>query len=271
MSKKLFKEYLLGKQTLKQLSHKYDRSIPWIKKQLDAFEPEARHINPSAITIVADATFYGKKSDRLGTLVFKDVLNDKIVACKHIESETANDYKQLADELIEQGFIIQGVTIDGKRGVAKAFGNIPVQMCQFHQIAIIKRYLTRRPKLEASIELLKICRRIPTTTQPRFTEALSHWYEKHKDFINQKTLNPTTLKYVSTHAKLVSAYRSLSTNLPYLFTYKSHKSFKIPNTTNALDGGVFSHLKKLIKLHQGLAKKRKVKLVDEFLDQYNKK
>lgn len=43
------------------------------------------------------------------------------------------------------------------------------------------------------------------------------------------------------------------------------------NTTNSLDGGVFSHLKKLIKLHQGLAKKRKVKLIDEFFDQYNKK
>ena len=41
----------------------------------------------------------------------------------------------------------------------------------------------------------------------------------------------------------------------------------MPNTTNALDGGVFLQLKKLIKLHQGLAKK----LVDEFLDQYNKK
>lgn len=38
----------------------------------------------------------------------------------------------------------------------------------------------------------------------------------------------------------------------------------MPNTTNSLDGGVFSHLKKLIKLHQGLAKKRKVKLIDEF-------
>jgi hypothetical protein len=262
---------LLGKQTLRQLSLKYDRSIPWIKKQLDAFEPEARYINPSIITLVADATFHGKKSDRLGTLVFKDILNNKIVACKHIETETANDYKQLVAELIEQGFIIQGVTIDGKRGVAKAFADIPVQMCHFHQIAIIKRYLTSRPKLEASIELLKICRRIPTTTQTRFTDALSQWHDKHKAFLNEKTLNPTTLKYVSTHAKLVAAYRSLTTNLPYLFTYKNLKEFNMPNTTNALDGGVFSQLKKLIKLHQGLAKKRKVKLIDEFLDQYNKK
>jgi len=173
--------------------------------------------------------------------------------------------------LTAQGFVIQGVTIDGKRGVSKSFGAIPVQMCHFHQVAIIKRYLTSRPKLEASIELLKLCRRIPTSTQTRFTDTLSQWHDKHKTFLDEKTLNPTTLKYVSTHAKLVAAYRSLTTNLPYLFTYKNYKEFNMPNTTNALDGGVFSHLKKLIKLHQGLAKKRKVKLIDEFLDQYNKK
>ena len=144
-------------------------------------------------------------------------------------------------------------------------------MCHFHQIAIIKRYLTRKPKLEASIELLKLCRRIPTSTQTRFADALSVWHGKHRTFLEEKTLNPNTLKQVSTHAKLVAAYRSLTTNLPYLFTYKNNKEFKMPNTTNALDGGVFSHLKKLIKLHQGLAKKRKVKLIDEFLDHYNKK
>ncbi len=257
--------------TLRQLALKYDRSIPWIKKQLDAFEPQTRQINPSVITIVADATFYGKKSDRLGTLVFKNVLNDKIVACKHIDTETANDYKHLVEELSHQGFVIQGVTIDGKRGVAKAFGNIHIQMCHFHQIAIIKRYLTNRPKLDASIELLKVCRRISTSTQTRFTDALSQWHDKHKAFLEEKTLNPSTLKYVSTHAKLVAAYRSLTTNLPYLFTYKNLKELKMPNTTNALDGGVFSQLKKLIKLHQGLAKKRKIKLIDEFLNQYNKK
>ncbi|MDP3300485.1 MAG: hypothetical protein Q8S36_00780 [Sulfuricurvum sp.] len=94
---------------------------------------------------------------------------------------------------------------------------------------------------------------------------------EHKTFLEEKTLNPSTLKHVSAHAKFVAAYRSLSTNLPYLFTYKNLKEFNRPNTTNALDGGVFSHLKKLIKLHQGLAKKRKVKLIDGFLNQYNKK
>jgi len=269
--KKLFYEYFQGKQTLKQLSLKYNKSIPWIQKQLDEYQPNVRSVCPNAITIVADATFFGRRSDRLGTLVFKDVLSGKIVANKHIEREHADDYKQLIDELIEKGFRIQGAVVDGKRGVAKAFGDIPVQMCHFHQIAIVRRYLTNKPKLEASIDLLKICRKLTFLTQERFTDALNIWHLKYKSFLDEKTLNVKTNRLTPTHARLVAAYRSLKTNLPYLFTYKNHKEFKIPNTTNHLDGGVFSQLKKLIKLHQGLAKKRKVKLIDEFLSQYNEK
>ena len=221
-------------------------------------------------TKVADATFVGRRSDRLGTLVFKDVLSNKIVANKHIERENADDYKQLMDELLEKGFIIQGAFFDGKRGVAKVFGDIPVQMCHFHQIAIVKRYLTSRPKLKASIDLLKICRKLTFLTQERFSDALNIWQLKYKSFLDEKTLNVKTNRFTPTHARLLAAHRSFKTNLPYLFTYKNYKEFKIPNTTNHLDGGVFSQLKKLIKLHQGLAKKRKVKLIDEFLSSNNK-
>jgi hypothetical protein len=238
---------------------------------LDAYEPDYRFDEPRVVTISADATFFGKRSDRLGTLVFLDVLSGKIIAGKHIDSETSSDYKQLIDRLLEQGFVIQAVVLDGKRGVAKAFGNIPVQMCHFHQFAIVKRYLTKSPKLEASIHLLKICRKLTSTTEARFDEVLTLWYLKYKSFLEEKTANPITGRLTPTHARLVSAYRSLRTNLPYLFTYKKYKQFKIPNTTNHLDGGVFSQLKKLIKLHQGLAKKRKVKFIDEFLSAYNKK
>ena len=141
-----------------------------------------RSVCPNAITIVADATFFGRRSDRLGTLVFKDVISGKIIANKHIERENADDYKQLVDELLEKGFTIQAAVVDGKRGVAKAFGDIPVQMCHFHQIAIVKRYLTNKPKLEASIDLLKICRKLTFLTQERFTDALNIWHLKYKSF-----------------------------------------------------------------------------------------
>ena len=166
-----------------------------------------RTIGSNVVTIVADATFFGKRSDRLGTLVFKDVMSGKIIANKHIERENADDYKQLIDELIDKGFIIQGAVVDRKRGVIRAFGDISVQMCHFHQIAIVKRYLTSRPKLEASIDLLKICRKLTFITQDRFSDDLNIWYLKYKSFLDEKTLNVKTNRLTPTYARLVSAYR----------------------------------------------------------------
>ena len=69
----------------------------------------------------------------------------------------------------------------------------------------------------------------------------------------------------------MAAYKSLRRNLPYLFTYKKHPYLQIPNTTNSLDGGVFTQLKKLIKLHQGMSRSLKVKLIDDYLVNYNVK
>jgi len=37
------------------------------------------------------------------------------------------------------------------------------------------------------------------------------------------------------------------------------------NTTNSLDGGVFSPMKMLIKIHRGLSKSLKLKMVDDYL------
>ena len=55
----------------------------------------------------------------------------------------------------------------------------------------------------------------------------------------QKTTNYETGKEFYTHQKTRSAYRSLVSNLPYLFTYKNHKKLNINNTTNLIEGGVF--------------------------------
>jgi len=45
----------------------------------------------------------------------------------------------------------------------------------------------------------------------------------------------------------------------------------IPNTTNALKDGVFSHMKNMISLHRGLSKSMKLNLVDYYLVNYQKK
>ena len=87
----------------------------------------------------------------------------------------------------------------------------------------------------------------------------------------KKVLIPQQVKNILHYRKLVAAYRSLRRNLPYLFTYKNYPELKMLNTTNSLDGGVFSQLKKLTKIHQGITKSLKSKLIDDYLVSYNKK
>jgi hypothetical protein len=134
----------------------------------------------------------------------------------------------------------------------------------------INRYLTRNPRLEASKDLQKIMYGLTKTTLNKFTEKLDVWYLNHKEFLNEKSISSLTGKEHFTHPRIRSAYKSLLTNLPYLFTYKNQKDIVIHNTTNALDGGVFSPMKKLLKIHNGFTKSLKIKMVDDYLVSYKK-
>jgi hypothetical protein len=156
------------------------------------------------------------------------------------------------------------VVLDGKKGVREVFRGIPVQMCHFHQKQIVRRYLTNNPKLEASIELKEIVNTLIDTNEKQFTKQLNNWHIKWKDFLKEKTINPETDRWCYTHKRLRSAYRSLKTNLPYLFTYQKYSRLNIPNTTNSLDG-YFNILKSLINVHRGLNKERRNRIVIEIL------
>lgn len=220
---------------------------------------------------MCDATFYGKRKDKLGTLVFKDAITDEILIWKHIEGEKLKDYKYLFNELLSMGYKVKAVVIDGKRGLYTLFKDYPIQMCHFHQKRIIQRYITKHPKLEASRELKKIVSRLTKVTELTFYLKIDKWYDKYEVFLNGKTINPITGEETFTHARLMAAYKSLKSHLPYLFTCKKYKKVSIPNTTNSLDGGVFSPMKILIKIHRGLSKSLKLKIVDDYLVSYKKK
>ena len=114
---------------MQNLAQEYDRSIPWIKKQIFVYEPIYKIHNPRAVNLICDATFYGKRRDKLGTLVFKDSITKEILIWKHIQSETLKSYKYLLKELLELGYTINSITIDGKRGLYRVFEDYPVHKC----------------------------------------------------------------------------------------------------------------------------------------------
>ena len=72
---------------------------------------------------------------------------------KYVKHETLAVYQEGVDWLENNGFCIEGIVCDGMRGVFKQFSKYRVQMSQFHQVSIIRRYLTNKPVLQASIEL----------------------------------------------------------------------------------------------------------------------
>ena len=137
-------------------------------------------------------------------------------------------------------------------------------MCHFHQKQIIRRYLTNKPKLEASIELKQITKTLTYSNEQTFTKKLNEWHDKWKDWLKEKTTNPETGKQFYKHKKVRSAFRSLKSNLPFLFTYQKYLNLNIPNTTNSLDG-YFNVLKSKLNVHRGLNKFRRNNVIIELL------
>ena len=208
-----------------------------------------------------DTTYWGRN---FGVMLFKDSISKENLLKYYVKYETNVLYKQGISELTERGFIIAGIVCDGRKGLTQSFKDIPIQMCQFHQVAIIRRYLTRNPKLKAAKELLKVVNLMKKTDKESFVGALERWHEQWRNFINERTINPISGKSFYTHKRLRSAYRSLKNNLPYLFTWYDYIDLNIPNTTNAIDGH-FADLKNKLRSHNGLSIKRKKKFIDEFL------
>ena len=208
-----------------------------------------------------DTTYWGRS---FGVMLFKDAYTKENLLKYYVKTETNTLYIQGVNELKLKGFEVLAVVCDGRRGLLQSFGETPVQMCQFHQVAIIRRYITKNPKLPASIELKDIVAMIKMTDKESFEGILELWYCKWKSFLNERTINPETGKSHYTHKRLRSAYRSLKTNLKWLFTWYDYYDLKIPNTTNAIDGH-FSDLKNNLRNHNGLSIRRKMKFIDEFL------
>lgn len=210
---------------------------------------------------VADAMFFGRY---WGVVVIRDPHKKQNVYWEEIITESPSAYQLGIQDLQRRGFVVRALVIDGRKGVREAFPGIPIQMCQFHQLRIVTRYITLRPKLEAGQELRAIALTIPTSTEIEFVTRLSQWHSRWSEFLKEKTADPETKIWFYTHRRLRSAYFSLRRNIPYLFTYEKYPELDIPKTTNCLEG-VFSHTKTALRIHRGLTQKRKRKLIDFLL------
>lgn len=212
------------------------------------------------VILIFDATHLG--DDIL--LVARDPNIKRNLGWAWILSETKENYLALRINIESRGFIIKAVILDGRTGIPKVFSDIPVQICQFHQLQIVRRKLTLRPETTAGQELLSLVFSIAKSNEEIFSSKLDEWFKKYETFLNEKTFTIGTKRWRYTHRRVRSAYLSLKRNLTFLFTYQKHPDLSIPNTTNSLDG-YWSRLKNLLSAHRGKTKERIRKIATEIL------
>ncbi|MDR0969503.1 MAG: transposase [Lentimicrobiaceae bacterium] len=252
--------YSEGKQTYAQLAEHFNCSPKTIQRSIDRVHITKRTEFSSVAVVEMDTTYWKRN---FGVMVFRNSLDGVVLYKQYVRSETNALYLAGIEEIRRRGIYIQGIVCDGRQGLFKLFYDVPIQMCQFHQIQIVQRYLTRKPKTQAAIELKRLTLQLTKQTEKEFTNALNTWYLQWKDYLNERSSSPLTGKTFYTHKRLRSAYSSLKRHLPYLFVFEQYKELMIPNTTNALEG-LFANLKSKLRNHNGLSKEHKIKFIDGF-------
>ncbi len=216
------------------------------------------NVTSKPLNLILDATFFSRTD---GVLVFR--ANQINLYWRFIETESLKEISAGLEVLDQAGYQWCSITIDGRRGAIKLcearYPGVPIQLCHFHQAQIIRRYTTNNPKTDCGKALKKLMGQLTLTDYESFVSQLDALREEFKAFLKERN-EQSQFK----HRRLRSAFRSLKSNLPYLFVYQQHAELGIPNTTNSCDGS-FAHWKQKLKIHRGLRKYRRNKVVNYLL------
>jgi hypothetical protein len=233
-----------------------------IKTSQDKNKDMNQNNTPRRVNLVCDCTFFRKRSDKDGLIIFLDSITSKVLWYKFISLETKEEYIEGLNYLKDKNFEIQSVTVDGKKGIIQVFRDYPCQTCQFHLQAGILRKTTLNPQSILGQKLKYIATHFINErwTNDQFQQVYNRLTIEYKEFLNEKNDNNQYL-----HRNLRSAMFGIKLALPYLFTNQKHQELKIPNTTNHIDGGLNPKLKELVRIHRGMKIQRRNKLIQTLL------
>jgi hypothetical protein len=259
--KRLFHEYTWGKKKLAELARDRHRSVGWVRTHLEYATVTPRVVTPQPTIFIADTTFFGSA---WGVCVFRAPHLKTNVWWTDVEKEVMATYHYGRKILEDRGWVFEAVVVDGRRGMLTVFQGMPIQVCHFHQMRTVTKYLTRRPETPEGQALRAVMLTLPRSSERAFTHSLHAWKTTYAHILTEKTYVTGTKHWYYTHKKTRSAYLSMERNLPHLFTHERYPHLNIPNTTNSLDGS-FTHLKDKVNLHHGLRRDRRYKVISELL------
>ena len=252
--------YQKEKQTIAQIAEKFNVSQSTIKRRLQNVVKEWRQPDISGSGFVhMDATYWGRN---WGILLCLDHETGTVLYLSFIKHETVADYLAAISSIVERGFKITGIVIDGVQSLFRKLAPYRIQMCQFHMSQIIKRYLTRNPKLLAARALKELMSGLKDHTEASFTKSFDEWKSTWREVIERRSiLKDGKSRY--RHRRLRSAMLRVEFYQPYLFTYQNGACKGMPNTNNRIEG-TFADLKKHLNIHCGMTEMNRKRFICGF-------
>jgi len=262
--KKLWKEYVFHKQTIRELAKTYKMDRRMIRAYLTKYVPPRKVHMPRAVHLVVDGTYFGIRGDDTEwcMVVFRDPHAKENLWWRFCNTETTGVYREGSEYLESLGYTIRSVTGDGFGGIRQAFSGTPFQMCHVHMERLVTNGTTKNPQTEAGQVLLALVRTLGTTDSRTFMRRLENYRVKYRSFLNERTVNPLTGESRWTHEGVRQALNSLIRFQSFLFTYETDDA--IVSTSNTLEGH-FSHINRVTSIHRGISRTHKERVLHTIL------
>lgn len=254
-----FREWIVGKQTFSQLVIKSGYSERTLKRMFYSYlarYPEWRIVKKERVNLLLDGTYF---SNKLCLVLYRESNVKATFFYRLTDGEWLDELTDDLENILSLGVEIESITCDGLSNILKAIRKTSpdtiIQRCLAHIQRECLIWLTRYPKSTAGKELRSIVKYLHTIDNRDkwgyWVTDLQQWYERHKDFVNQKSFKEETGRYWFTHKSVRKAFIHLKRALPNMFHYLENP--RIEKTTNGLES-FFGHLKQNIAIHRGLSK-----------------
>lgn len=253
---KAYRDYAHGRQTLAELSKRYGCHRETLRRQFERYVAASRprEVPAAKVALTFDAKFFGRD---YGLLIYRAL--GRNIYWQEVDHEKMEYIAHGLRVLHAEGWRFSSFTIDGRRGVIQLleqlFPGTPIQLCQYHQKALVQRYLVGHLKTDCAKAIRALMVDMLRISEVEFLTRLHAIKRQYREFLKERH-ESGQFKYRTLRAAL----RSLTANSLYLYTWKRYPDLRIPNTTNSCDGS-FAHWKAKVKLHRGLRKDRRAKMI----------
>lgn len=217
--------------------------------------------------LIIDGTYF---TDEQCLVVYYDSQLKYSLFYRFSSNEFYREIKEDLENLRSLGIDITSVTCDGKkaiiRAVEKVYPHAIVQRCMVHVQRMVRQWLTRRPRLQASRELRYLVGLLHhirgVVEQHMWVIAFEQWYQRHQFTIEEKVLNSPTGRWWYKHRQLRRSAVMVKKAIGDMFHFIADKN--IPKSTNGLES-YFGHLKLNLNVHRGVSKAHRQSFIRWYL------